>query len=260
MPQVIQRLEQSEKSALMLWLNRHGPFWEDERVHGPDEYLECNDLVVTDTAVGEAAFRCFYGADSRLVSLVPSSWELTPLSVWWRLNAGDDREIEVANHVNVEGLEVALRSASAPIVSWDQLALVSQARFHNLTFSSTAFDPLRGLPLVPGAAQRIIERLEVLERLKCCFDQNGERTPEGHYLYQEHFTGAKAWFSDSSDAEKNEFRTELTFKHPEIDGDTLLCTMHGKVKTPQIRIHFSWPARADAPLYVVYIGPKITKR
>jgi len=69
----------------------------------------------------------------------------------------------------------------------------------------------------------------------------------------------KAWFSDSSDAEKNEFRTELTFKHPEIDGETLFCTMHDKVKTPQIRIHFSWPVRADAPLYVVYVGQNITK-
>lgn len=260
MPQVVQRLEQAEKSALMQWFTRHGPFWEDERFHGPDDYLECKDLIVTETAIGEVALRCFYGADSRLVSLVPSSWEDTPLSVWWRLTGDDDRAIKVENHVTYEDLEVALRSAPAPIASWDQLALVSQARFQNLTFSTTAFDPLRGLPLAPGAVQRIIERLDVLERLKCCFDQHGERTPEGHRLYQEHFTGDKAWFSDSSDAEKNEFQAELTFRHPVTDGETLFCTMHGKVKTPQIRIHFSWPVRADAPLYIVYVGPKITKR
>lgn len=260
MPQVIQRLEHAEKSALMQWLTRHGPFWEDERVHGPDDYLECNNQVVTDTAVGEVAFRCFYGADSRLVSLIPSYWEYTPLSVWWRLTDGGDHDINVANHITVEDLEVALRSAPAPIESWDHLALTSQARFHNLTFFATAFDSLRGLPLAPGAVQRIIERLDVLERLKCCFDQRGERTPEGHRLYQAYFTGDKSWFSDSSDAEKNEFQTELTFKHPEIDGETLFCTMHGKVKTPQIRIHFSWPVRANVPLYVAYVGPKITKR
>lgn len=260
MPQVIQCLEQAEKSALMQWLNRHGPFWEDERVHGHDDYLECSQQIVTDTAIGEAAFRCFYGADSRLVSLIPSSWEHTPLSVCWRLPGGDDHDIKVTNHITVEDLEVALRSAPAPIESWEQLALMSQARFHNLTFSATAFDPLHGLPLAPGAAQRIIERLDVLEQMKCCFDPSGERTPEGHRLYQAHFTGDKAWFSDSSDAEKNEFRTELTFKHPEIDGEPLFCTMHGKVKTPQIRIHFSWPVRADVPLYIAYVGPKITKR
>ena len=195
-----------------------------------------------------------------MVSLIPSSWEDTPLSILWRRTGGDDRAIKIANHIDVEGLEVALRSAPPPIASWGQLATVSHARFSSLSFSPTAFDPLRGLPLAPGAAQRIVERLEVLERLKCCFDQRGERTPEGHRLYQEHFTGDKAWFSDSSDAEKNEFQAEMTFKHPEIEGETLFCTMHGKVKTPQIRFHFSWPVRADAPLYVVYVGPKITKR
>ena len=36
--------------------------------------------------------------------------------------------------------------------------------------------------------------------------------------------------------------------------------MHGKVKTPQIRIHFSWPITASTPLYVVYVGYKITKK
>jgi hypothetical protein len=260
MPQVIQRLEQAERGALMQWLTRHGPFWEDGRVHGPDDYLECSHQIVTDTAVGEAAFRCFYGADSRLVSLTPSSWEHTPLSVCWSLPDGDNRDIKVANHITVEDLEVALRSAPGPIESWKQLALMSQARFHNLTFSATAFDPLHGLPLAPGAVQRILERLDVLEQMKCCFDPSGRRTPEGHRLYQAHFTGDKAWFSDSSDVEKNEFRAELTFRYPEIDGESLFCTMHGKVKTPQIRIHFSWPVRADVPLYIAYVGPKITKR
>jgi hypothetical protein len=42
--------------------------------------------------------------------------------------------------------------------------------------------------------------------------------------------------------------------------EKIFCTWHGKVKTPQYRIHFSWPISAVAPLYVVYIGPKITKR
>lgn len=259
MPQAIQLLGQSEKSALMQWLTRYGPFWEDKRGHGPDDYLECNDQVVTDTAVGEAAFHCFQGADYQLVSLIPSSWEHTPLFVWWRLGVGNDVSIRVANYITVEDLGIALRSASVPIASWDQLALVSQARFPKLNFSATAFDSLRGLPLAAGAAQRIIERLDVLEQLKCCFDQNGERTPEGHRLYQEHFTGDKAWFSDSSDREKVEFRSEMTFNHPEIEGETMFCTMHAKVKTPQFRIHFSWPVQAGVPLYVVYVGPKITK-
>lgn len=259
MPQAIQLLGQSEKSALMQWLTRYGPFWEDKRGHSPDDYLECNDQVVTDTAIGEAAFHCFHKGDYRLVSLIPSSWECTPLFVLWRSGDGNDVSIKVENYTTVEGLKISLSSASPPIESWNQLALVSQARFPNLHFSATAFNPLLGLPLNLGAAKRIIERLDVLDRLKCCFDQNGNRTPEGYRLYQEHFTGDKAWFSDSSGREKVEFRSEMTFNHPEIEGETMFCTMHAKVKTPQFRIHFSWPVRADVPLYVVYVGQKITK-
>ena len=103
-------------------------------------------------------------------------------------------------------------------------------------------------------------RLIVLHELKNCFDEDGERTPAGHSLYQKHFTGDKAWFSDSSVTEKRNFRTELTFPNPSLPGESLFCTWHGKVKTPQLRIHFSWPIRATEPLYVVYVGPKLTKR
>ena len=96
--------------------------------------------------------------------------------------------------------------------------------------------------------------------MKNSFDQQGKRTSGGHTLYQKYFTGAKAWFSDSSDREKAQFRNELTFPHPADPDKTIFATWHGKVKTPQLRIHFSWPIRADKPLYVVYAGPKITKR
>lgn len=260
MPQAIQRLEQAEKSALTQWITRLGPFWDDVRIHSPDDYLECSEQIVTDTAIGEASFRCLHGTDYHLVSLTPSSWEGSPLSVWWRRVNGEDLNVDIPNHISLEHLEPVLRLAQNPIVSWDQLAEVSQARFSSLHFSATAFEPLRGHPLVPSAVRGIIERLDVLERLKGCFDQNGERTPEGHHLYQAHFTGDKAWFSDSSDSEKRDFQAELTFRHPQIDGETLFCTWHGKVKTPQIRIHFSWPVRADMPLYIVYVGPKLTKR
>lgn len=260
MPQAIQLLGQDKKSALMQWLTRNGPYWEDDRVHGPDDFFECNDHIVTDTAIGEAAFRCFNGGDHRLVSLTPSSWEFSPLSVWWRLDGGVDRAAEITNYITTAALETDLRSGPPIIETWEQLALISRDRFPHLTFALDAFGPFRGHPFVPGAARRIIERLDVLERLKCCFDASGIRTTEGHRLYQDYFTGDKAWFSDSSDCEKNNFQAELTFKHPEREGETLFCTWHGKVKTPQLRIHFSWPIRPEVPLYVVYVGHKITKR
>ena len=68
-----------------------------------------------------------------------------------------------------------------------------------------------------SAAEHLLSRLEILHRLKNCFDQQGRRTPEGHKIYTDYFTGARAWFSDSADTEKEEFKEALTFSHP---GDT----------------------------------------
>ena len=261
LPQVIQSWTMDERQSVMQWLTRHGPFWEDERRHGPDEYLECNGDVVTDTAVGEAAVRCLDKIETSLVSLTPSSWAFSPAIVRWK--SDNDEEVErvnIPNYWDAATLEIDLRTASPQITSWETLENMSKARCTQLTFSSDCFDPLKGYPLVPKAAQDILSRLETLNQFKGYFDAAGQRTPEGHSLYQKHFTGGRAWFSDSSDTEKNNFQTEMTFPHPALSGESLFCPWHGKVNyTIPIRIHFSWPVTRVDPLYVVYVGPKITR-
>jgi hypothetical protein len=260
MQQVVQRLGTDKRNALMSWLTRNGPYWDDARVHNSDDFMECINFVVTDTAIGEAAFRVIHGGNCQIFSIQPSEWEYSPLLVCWHRENGDNLVTNVLNHYNIELLEAALRLAPEPIVSWEQLGVVCRNRFSRIHFSADAFEPFQGHPFVPGAANRILERLNVLEQIIGCVNERGERTAEGHRLYQDYFTGEKSWFSDSSESEKNEFNSELTFKHPKLDGETLFCSWHGKVKTPQIRIHFSWPITFDTPLYVVYVGPKITKR
>ena len=260
MQQAINIFNRDEQRAVMQWLTRQGPFWEEARVHSPDDYLECNGEVVTDTAVGEAAYCCFNGVRRSLVSLTPSSWMFSPILVTWIVNLRDKRDVYVVNHWDVEELEAFLRDAPAPLASWEQLELSSRDRCPNLTFSEDCFHALRGHPFVQGAAHRVLSLLELLDQFKMCFDEGGQRTPKGHWLYKEHFTGVRGRFSDSSDVEKRNFEAKLTFRHPEAAGETLFCTWHGKVQTPQLRIHFSWPVVADKPLYVVYVGPKITKR
>jgi hypothetical protein len=258
--QAIQFLDQSERQSIIQWLRVRGPFWEDSRLHSPDDYLDYKGEVVTDTAVGEAAFCCLYADERQLVSVAPSAWELSPVVVVLKRYDATEQAVDITNHWDKERLLLALRTAPTPVGSWVQLAQISRSRFTSLTFSANAFEPLNGHPFVDAASRRIVVLLDTLNRLKQSFAQDGERTAEGHRLYQEHFTGDKAWFSDSSDTEKNEFRTDLTFEHPGKAGEVLFCTWHGKIKTPQYRIHFSWPIRADEPLYVVYVGPKITGR
>lgn len=262
MPQAVQALDQNSRRALMQWLTQYGPFWEDAREHGEDDYLDCfryEDRIVTDTAVGEAAFCKLHGLERGLVSLIPSSWRFSPVPVEFH---EDDRvrSIEVGNFWDADGLGARLEEERPPVRSWRELEVAARGRCRDLTFSPDSFEPLDGHPFHEGAADRLLLRLLVLQEVRNGFDGRGERTAEGHRLYQKHFTGEKAWFSDSSRSERRDYRDELTFPHPSVRGEWLSCTWHGKVKWPQLRIHFSSPIRPAEPLYVVYVGPKITKR
>lgn len=256
--QALQRLPESEKRSVAQWLTRWGPFWEDFARHSPDDWVWCNGDIVTDTAVGETAYCSAMGIDRRLVSLAPSEWTREHIDVG--LGELAEREVQVLNYWLAENLLEALRAAEPSIESWSSLEATSRAKFPGLTFTQECFNPLRGQPFVPGAALRILDRLVVLDKLMSSTDASGRRNEAGHRIIENHFKGDRAWFSDSSDTEKSEFRTELRFPHPDRVGDYLDCTWHGKVNHPPFRIHFAWPERPGSPLYVVYVGLKITRR
>lgn len=260
MVQAIQHFSRDERRSIMQWVTQGGPFWDDLRMHSADEYLECSGEIITDTAIAEAAFRSFHGNLSHLTSLDPSAWNFTPVDVIWSLDSQTRRQIAINNYWDGPTLEAVLRVLEPPVESWGALENRCISEYRNLEFSADAFTPLTGHPFAYGAARRVLVLLGVLDRAKRCFDEGGNRTQEGDQLYQAHFTGAKAWFSDSSDTEKADFEAELTFAHPDNNAQSLFCPWHGKIKTPQLRIHFSSPIRFNSPLYVVYIGPKITKR
>lgn len=258
--QAIQSFTREQKNAVILWFLRQGPFWEDVRGHSQDEYLECKGVVVTDTAVGEAAWRCLHdGVERWLISLTPSNWEYSPIPVDWVIGVDDRRSVSIKNYWEILSFATALRTAPTQLTSWTHLEQLAVARCSELTFAANAFTPLNGHPFVSSAADRVLFLLKKLHQYKSSFDADGKLTPDGHEIYQNFFTG-RARFSDSSDSEKHEFKTEMTFAHPASPGKTIFCPWHGKVQTPPYRIHFSWPARAAEPLYIVYVGPKITKR
>ena len=256
---VLGGLERDARSALMQWLTKIGPFWDDERQHGEDDYLECRGEVVTDTGIGEAAFGAFRGFEYAVVSVKPSDWLASPLSVTWE-SEEPARTVEIGNYSEVAALRAAVVERPRPISSWDGLERAAGMQCPDLVFSPDAFTPLSRLPFRRLVAERLLLRLRTLQRVKDGFDSRGRRTAAAEEIYRTHFSGEKAQFSDSSESEKIEFRSDLTFPHPAAPGESLFCPWHGKVKTPQLRIHFSWPIEADTPLFVVYVGPKITKR
>ena len=259
MPQAVQSLSLDMRRAFMQWLTRLGPFWEEFRQHsGDDDLLEYNGEFVSDTAVGEAAFCIINGLERSLVSLEPSSWLNSPLNVNWHYN-GQIRSVEVLNYWCLISVKAALEAVPVDLRSWNELEEVARTRNPALMFTRDSFSPLEGHPFSKGIAERLLLRLRILHALKNSVAEHGGWTPEGHSLYRKHFIGQNAWFSDSTDAEKVKFKHEFTFPHPVKAGERLFCPWHGKVKTRQLRIHFSWPIQSDEPLYVVYVGPKIAK-
>ena len=257
--------DKNKQRAIMTWLTKDGPFWNDIdiRQHSDNHYLEHNDDVVTDTAVGEAAFLALQGIPCGITSITPSDWNFSPVSVtWYREDEGlHNRTIELENWWNIDALKKDLSNAAPPIKSWKDLREASRRQCNELRFAENCFDPLEEVPFITSGAQRFLYLLSILNQLACAFETTGERTSEGHRIHKDCFEGGKkALFSDSSSSEKDKFRRELTFSHPDELESDLFCPWHGKVRSQNLRLHFSWPIKSGEPVYVVYAGPKLTKR
>jgi hypothetical protein len=253
MQAAVNALSKEQRSAVLVWINQHGPFWDDERAHAEDDWYECAGDVVTDTAIGEAAHCLLQGIYRGLASFQPSDFLRDPLSVQLVVSDTQRTCVGVPNFWDPAAVEASLAEAPPALHSWTALKQHCVERFEQLTFASNAFEPLRGQPFKQSLAERILALLDVMHRLSECFEPSGSRSAEGHALYQKHFTGDKAWFSDSSDSEKSDFKDDLTFPHPDMPDQHLFCTWHGKAKSPQYRVHFSWPITGATPIYVVYV-------
>lgn len=253
--QTLGQLAESKRRAVFGWLTRAGPC-----LHDGNDWFECRGDPVTDTAVGEAAYRTLHGVTAGLLSVTPSNWSFSPVEVTWRDRPDrlEDLSVVLGNWWDPQVLERSLQTAEQQISSWEHLRHVSTTRFERLTFAGNCFEAMSGVPFAKSAAERIRVLLKVLDRFAREFDTDGRRTPEGQRIYQDFFTGKNSRFADSSDTEKRDFRKELTFPHPSHTGKYLFCTWHGKVA--DYRIHFSWPVRFGEPVYVVYVGWKITRR
>ena len=262
MVQAIGQLSHDERRSVMSWLTSAGPFWDDFRRHGPDDYLECRGEIVTESGVGEAAFRSLFGVECALVSFVPSHWDYGPVFVALRPDGeeGTDPGVSLPNWRTVPELESGLAKAELPMGAWADVEKTCRLRYTQLVFSDDAFGNLSGVPFAKSSAERIVALLGILERKARAFDDIGTPTDEARRIDRDYFRGANALFTDSSATEKRELGDRLTFPHPEKRGESLWCPWHGKERHLTLRLHFSWPIRHGEPVYVVYVGPKRTKR
>ena len=256
---LIQALPRDQRMYITSWLTRQGPFWEEARLHSPNEWYECDGEPVTEKGLAEVAYCVENGLDWRTLSFVPSSWERSPITVThrWEDDSGASRsqDIYVPNYWDMSKLEPALIQAQPDPKSWKELEDAVRGRFTHLNFTADSFVHLVGQPFAPGVADKIFSRLNALDKL---WAVGGRASDEGQRIYDNHFMGDRAWFSDSSATEKVRFERDLTFR---LGGDEVFCPWHGKLRLAhrqQFRIHFTWPVPPGGQLHVVYLGLKIT--
>lgn len=259
-------LSRDQIRVIRRWLDTSGPFWEEEDAppnHDSGDMFECNDDDITGYGLAEAAYRNSTRSDLRMVSVSVSpseEWNYTPLTVNWLKQDGTDEEISVCNYWEPSTLKEALEQSAPPPESWSDLEDVARQRFVNLNFTQDSFRHLKGRSLSPKSLpDKILRCLKVLDDIRSA----GLGSKVGRELYDEYFQGDNAWFSNSSDSEKNnrKFREDMTF-HIADTNDRHFCPWHGKVKTRHgpLRIHFTWPVPPGGQLYVVYMGDKLTRR
>jgi hypothetical protein len=245
------------KSEVLNWLAKSGPFWLDQRTHSADEYFECQEKVVTDRALGEVAFRIATHQQSGSLSFAPSHFMLNPLLVIWKCPPLEDQSIDVPNFWELAQINALLASLQTPPTTWAAFAAQCRASFLNLVFLESFEQALDGEPFVHAIASRAWELLAMLNRLRGAFDEAGVFTAEGQAILDNYFRRKEAACTDESDTKKIAFRKELTFQKP--DGSELFCPFHCKIRHRFYRLHHSWPVRVDEPLYIAYLGPKLTK-
>jgi hypothetical protein len=193
--QVVGRISRERKAALLAWLTREGPFWQDSIRHTGDDYLDCDGEIVTNTAIAECACGIASGLDTCLVSLDPSAWTRTPLRISHEWTDFPEPHIEVRNFWSAPPFETHLQAARKVMRSWADLEEASRAFCGGLRFTTDCFKPLFKHPFGAGPAGEIFRRLEVMNSLVNA-TVDGERTEEGDRIYQAYFVGEKAWFSD----------------------------------------------------------------
>lgn len=287
---VLLQAEKIVKALILEWINKTGPYLEDHRMLIEDDYFECQSCDVTDLGLGEASRRLILNVHSEAVSFSNGGFEFSPIEVQHGLSESPISVQRIINHWTHISLLRSIQSCGSGPANWAQLLNILSEKFLFLDFIPNCINSLEFEPFNPYAAQRFIELSSVLNEIVGClfmsdalekndrnalevffgpdFDQDNQQDERkakdaiimARYfeLWGMHFGGNKAWFSDESDTNKNEFRRDLSFL---VEGfsDKIFCPWHGKIKTPQYRMHYEWPPRTGNKLIVCYLGPKITK-
>lgn len=239
---------------------KSGPIWEGVLdVHGSVDRWEYRGENVGQTGVGDAAYRTYLSERCDLISFIPSNWSDALIEV--KLNEEDGNEqpvVVLKNWCDEQGFLEYLKGELPVLTTWQELHVRCKNLHGDIVLADNCFERMN-VPFANGAANRIIGILDILNKLAGVMNDKGKSNSNEAKNALESLK-RDSRFSDSSESEKAKFGDKLTFRHPEQEGNELSCTWHGKVSYQQIRVHFSLPEKSGEKVYVVYVGPKLTKK
>jgi hypothetical protein len=252
------------RRAILIWLDRRGPFVEDDRFPEIDDYFECKGKDITDTGLGEAARRIKSSFLAQAFSFPGGTIDFNEpvLSIEHGLQENRFATYSIANSCNIDDLVASVEAAKPGPKNWKDLVVAARESFANLRIPDSVYTNhfLAREPFEAALGDRIIVLLRCLNDYMAGRDEAGAEGPGAREIVENHFTGDRALFSGESQTNQTAFRKELTFKDPDDPDKGIFAHWHGKISHRFFRLHFEWPVPAGAKiLKVLYFGPKLTK-
>ena len=264
--QVLQSTDRTDlRRAVLLWLDRRGPFVEDDRRPETDDYFECKGLDVTDTGLGEAARRVKSDLPTQVFSFSGGTVEFGEATLTVDHGLPDDRlgAYLVDNLWKLSDLaSSALNTLPVPS-NWMQLVETAREQFPNLLIPDNIYTnpALSREPFDLPIADRAFALFKHLNEYMLGRNDTGADGPGARAVIETFFTGDRALFSGESSTNQEAFKSQMTFSDPNDPSSNIFAHWHGKISHRYFRMHFEWPVPPQQKkLKILYLGPKITKK
>ncbi len=249
------------RAATFSWLDKTGPFVDDDRLDEADDYFEYQDVEVTTTGLGEAARRTKAGVECATYSFVGGriNFAVSLLRVDHGLREERYGRYSVSNLWETDALVNQALAAEGLIGSWPALIEAARRRFPNLEIGELhANSALAREPFEASLRDRSLELMKVLNDYVAGRSEAGVDGPVAREIVETYFTGERALFTGESATNQKMFAKEMTFER--TSGGSYFAHWHGKISHRFFRMHFEWPLGKDRKkLEIFYLGPKITK-
>lgn len=249
------------KAATFSWLDRTGPFVDDDRLDEVDDYFEYRNVDVTATGLGEAARRTKAGTECTTYSFVGGEIDhaINPLEVDHGFSEERYGRYPVSNLWQTEALVDQAVAAEAPARSWLALVEAARQRFPNLEIGTLDANPvLAREPFEASLRDRSLELMKILNDYVAGRTEDGSEGSAAREIIETYFIGERALFTGESATNQRDFAKEMTFRR--VSGGSYFAHWHAKISRRFFRMHFEWPLEKDQKkLEIFYLGPKITK-